>query len=85
MGCGRECGKAQRSYGAARLSEHMVAQSGFTAFFSTLTSIQAVGSLTSRWRLALSCWRKQLKRRQRRFRSSARAAITASATGEPSA
>jgi hypothetical protein len=54
MGCGRECGKAQRSCGAARLSGHMVAQSGFTAFFSTLAFIQAGGPLTSRWRLALS-------------------------------
>ena len=54
MGGGRERGKAQRSCGAARLSEHIVAQSGFTAFFSTLASIQAGGPLISRWCLALS-------------------------------
>jgi hypothetical protein len=39
---------------AARLPERMVAQPGFTAFFSTLASLQAGGSLTSWWRLALS-------------------------------
>jgi hypothetical protein len=46
MGYGRERGKDSGAFG--------VAQSGFTAFFSTLATFQAGGPLTSRWRLALA-------------------------------